>query len=35
MLRETLRAGIQAAASGEGQTEKLKALAERLRLLAA
>ena len=35
MLRETLRAEIQAAASGEGQTEKLKALAERLLLLAA
>ena len=35
MLRETLRAEIQAAASGDGQTEKLKALAERLLLLAA
>jgi hypothetical protein len=35
MLRETLRSEIQAAASGEGQTEKLKALAERLLLLAA
>jgi hypothetical protein len=35
MLRETLRAEIQAAATGEGQTEKLKALAERLLLLAA
>jgi len=35
MLRETFHAEIQAAATGEGQTEKLKALAERLLLLAA
>lgn len=34
MLRETLRAEIQTAATGEGQTEKLKVLAERLLLLA-
>ena len=34
MLRETLRAEIQAAATGEGQTGKLKAVAERLLLLA-
>ena len=35
MLRETLRAEIQAATSGPGQTAKLTALAERLLLLAA
>jgi Transposase DDE domain len=35
MLRATLRAEIQAASSGPGQTAKLKALAERLLLLAA
>lgn len=35
MLREMLRAEIQAASSGPGQTTKLKALAERLLLLAA
>jgi hypothetical protein len=35
LLRETLRAEIKAAASGRGQTAKLKALAERLLLLAA
>lgn len=35
LLRETLRAEIQAAATGDGQTGKLKALAERLLLLAA
>jgi hypothetical protein len=35
MLRETLRAEIQTASSGAGQTAKLKALAERLLLLAA
>jgi len=35
MLREILRAEIQAASSGPGQKAKLKALAERLLLLAA
>jgi hypothetical protein len=35
LLREALRAEIQAATSGPGQTAKLKALAERLFLLAA
>lgn len=35
LLRETLRAEIQAAMSGRGQKAKLKALAERLLLLAA
>jgi hypothetical protein len=35
LLRETLRAEIQAAASGPDQTAQLKALAERLLLLAA
>jgi hypothetical protein len=35
MLREILRAEIQAASSGAGQKEKLRALAERLLLLAA
>jgi hypothetical protein len=35
LLREMLRAGIRAAASGPSQAAKLKALAERLLLLAA
>ena len=35
LLREVLRAEIRAATSGPGQTAKLKALAERLLLLAA